>query len=478
MTREVSRSADQVPGRPASLARRLLLITLAAVGLAWLCQLAWVYWETSRLGSSYIEQDLRFLAETFAGFHAASLDDPERARVTARMVEQFSYRYSDPPMSAGDFVYRITHRDGRLLAMSDAWPALQWVQPGAPAFDDGPWRTLAARSSDGQVEVQVALSRAYIRRVLAETLWFLILPLAVTLPVIVGLLALGIRRGLLPLSRLAKTLAARRPEDTHPVPQPEPHYRELQPVTAALDQLVGQLQALRDTERRFFADAAHELRTPLAVIGAQAHVLAAASTAAERQSALTELQAGVERGAKLLSQLLTLSRLDTLETRLTPEAVDLAAAAKDAISRHAPRAVHQRQELSFSGGEVSVCCDPAALSTLLDNLLDNALRYTPAGSTIAVTVGSCPQGGQLVIADNGPGIPPAWRERVLERFVRLPDSSAPGSGLGLAIVQRLVTLQGGSLQLGDGLDGRGLGIAIRLPAAGDAVAAEAGPPPR
>lgn len=457
--------ADAATGQRASLARRLLLATLAAVGLAWFTQLAWVYWETARVGSSYIEQDLRFVADTFASFHSASLNDPERARVTARLIERFSYRYSDPPMSAGDFVYRISDAQGRLLAGSEPWPQLKLAPPGGPSIEDGPWRTLAARSDDGRVHVQVALSRAYIHRVLADTLLFLLLPLVAALPVIALLLALSTRRGLRPLLRLAQTLAARRPQDSSPIAHPQPSYRELQPLTQALDSLLAQLQAQRESERRFFADAAHALRTPLAVIGAQAHVLAEAATADERRAAFSALQDGVDRGGQLLGQLLTLSRLDSHETRLYPAPANLAALAREAVARHAPRAIQQGQELAYDGEDAPALIDTAAIHTLLDILLDNALRHTPAGTLISVSVARCPQGARLAIADNGPGIPIAWRDRVLDRFVRLPDSQAPGSGLGLAIARRLAELHGGTLLLGDGLAGRGLAVEVRLPAA-------------
>jgi signal transduction histidine kinase len=212
------------------------------------------------------------------------------------------------------------------------------------------------------------------------------------------------------------------------------------------------------------ADAAHELRTPLTAVSLQAELLARAESPSEAAEALAELQQGIARSTKLVERLLTLARLDAASEREAVAAVDLSALLH--------RAVAERQVLARAQGlELRAEVEPAVtidghatqLQSLVDNLLDNALRYTPRGGRVTAALTPRRREVRLVVQDTGPGIPVHERARVFDRFYRVPGTEAPGSGLGLAIVRRVVQLHGGRIDIADAAGG-GAEITVWLPA--------------
>lgn len=449
-----------------SLYRRLLWTSLASIVLVWLLLLGWFVWEVTRVNSGYFDRDLRALADGLATLHGVDIPKPERAHVIRRQIEQFSRAYSEFALGEDELAYRISDAGGRVLAQTGGWPPLDPGAGEAPV-DDGRWRAVAAVSDNRAMLAQVAIARSFMDRALAEILVFFLLPLLVALPLIMLMLKAGFGRALSPLTELATAIAGRDPASVQPLACRDAGYRELRPVFDALNALLARLATYRESEQRFFADAAHELRTPLAATAAQVHVLAQATTDEERSAIAASLDDSITRSADLIGKLLTLSRLDAESAQLWVAPLDLAALARAAVARHAPRAVALGLELSCDGVDSLPCQgDRDALESLLDNLIDNAMRYCPTGTSISVE--ATPGHGvvRLAVNDDGPGIAPEWRDRVLARFVRLPATTASGSGLGLAIVKRVVDLHGGTLLLGDGLQGRGLGVEIRLPGRG------------
>ncbi len=223
--------------------------------------------------------------------------------------------------------------------------------------------------------------------------------------------------------------------------------------------------------------AAHELRTPLTAVHLQAQLAERAATDAERRKALADLKSGLERATRLSEQLLTLARTEPgVDAAERPEAlVDLTALAREVIAELTPLAAEKAVDLGLSeGGKAVVRGDAEALRTLLSNLIDNAVRYTPSNGRVDITVQPEDDRVALAVRDNGPGIAPAERARVFDRFYRGQSASTPqaaqrastrGSGLGLAIVKRIADRHGAEIALGEGLDGKGLGITVRFPAA-------------
>ncbi|MDP2792512.1 MAG: sensor histidine kinase N-terminal domain-containing protein [Sulfurisoma sp.] len=331
-------------------------------------------------------------------------------------------------------------------------------------FDGHRWRVYSVWN--GNYLVQVGETREARDDISRELAGHLLAPLAIALPLLALALALLIGRGLRPLSRLADDIGRRDASRLDPIDATDAP-RELKPVLDRLNQLFARLGASLEQERRFTADAAHELRTPLAAMRTHAQVAQGAGDAQSRDAALANVIEATDRATHLLEQLLTLARVDTAAISGTFAPCDLRQIAAEAIALAAPAAMAKDVDLALTDGPaVPIHGDAALLGVLLRNLIDNAVRYSPAG--VGVTGGNPPCGTGVTarilqdgtpcieIIDQGPGIPPEERARVLDRFYRVAGSNETGSGLGLSIAARIAELHGARLELADGPDGIGL----------------------
>lgn len=448
-----------------SLYRRLAIASLASIVLVWMLLLGWFVWEVTREDVGYFDRDLVGLAETLSDVHRLDVDVRARHATLDRRVAQFSQAYADSALRADEFAWQVTDRAGRVLERSASWQDVPVLKEGGGPASSHAWRTVLAEAVDGTVRVQVAVAQSFLQRARLEMLIFFLLPLVVALPVLGLLLRVGIGRALRPLDRLTRALIRHVPQSTHPLEGTNARYAELRPVFESVNHLLARLAAYRENERRFVADAAHELRTPLAAIGAQVHLMVTAESAAERAKMAAMLHASIERSAALVGNLLTLSRLDVESSSDGDrQMVDLARLAREVVACHAPRAVLKDSSLAYDGPEdAGVLGSAPALESALSNLVDNALRYCPRGSSICVSLRHEVDGLCITVGDDGPGIPPDMRDEVLKRFVRLPGAAPGGSGLGLAIVKRVAELHGGSVALAAGPGGHGLSITLCLP---------------
>ena len=295
----------------------------------------------------------------------------------------------------------------------------------------------------------------------------LIKPILYALPALALALGIAVTLSLRPLNTLANEVARRDPERLDPLPETGP--QEIAPLVTRLNALFARIVRTLDSERRFTADAAHELRTPLAAIVAQAQVASAARDEAERAHALTQLAVSAERASRLIDQLLTLARMESApQTGQTLCRLD--ELLLESAVAHGPEAISKGIALEISEREPApVRGDAVLLRVLLRNLIDNALRYTPADGRVVLSVQVTAAGVQLCVTDSGPGIAPAQRPHALQRFVRLAGQELAGSGLGLAIVQRIAEVHGARLHLADGLPGsapgqHGLAVRVVFPA--------------
>jgi two-component system OmpR family sensor kinase len=237
---------------------------------------------------------------------------------------------------------------------------------------------------------------------------------------------------------------------------------EVQPLVRSLNQLFARLGDAFDTQRRFAADAAHELRTPLTALTLQIQLARRAETPEEHAVALDRLEQGVKRATRLVQQLLTMARLDPDAAR-PATTFDLAAVAAAVVEDKKSLAEQQGVALSLTSQPATMSGQEDALQILLTNLVDNALRYTPAAGSVRVSVGRDGDRAHLEVADTGPGISEEERERVFDRFYRGQNAPAGGSGLGLAIVRQIVALHAGSIELDKSASG-GLRVSARFPA--------------
>jgi signal transduction histidine kinase len=268
-------------------------------------------------------------------------------------------------------------------------------------------------------------------------------------------------RGLRPLDEVAAELGKRAPERLDPV-VPAAAPREIRPLLEALNALFGRVGQTLDNERRFTTDAAHELRTPLAAITAQAQVAARARDAAERDHALAQLATSARRAGHLVEQLLTLARLDpAAELPMSELLLDTLAA--EVCADHGAAALEKNVALELAAPTpVTVSGNAAMLRVLLRNLVDNAVRYTPAGGKVGVGVTALHGEVLLTVSDSGPGIPAAQRANALRRLHRLAGQDIEGSGLGLSIVARIAELHRARLELADGIGRPGLSVRVKF----------------
>lgn len=430
-----------------SIRRHLLLALLCAVLLGSLAG-AWATWHGVREELDEIfDYNLRQLALSMRDMAygvatALPLPDPEFDFVIqvwnaagARLY--YAHRHADPPGPAGPGFSTANTSEGR-------------------------WRVFAI-VADGLL-VQVAHPLAVRERLATEAALRTLLPYLLLLPLLAIVVGWLVGRGLAPLRRVTRAVAARRADSLEPVALADVP-DEIQPLVEALNGLLARLATALQAQRDFTADAAHELRSPLTALSLQVQLLERAHDAAGRAAALVELRGGIARAVHLVDQLLKLARLGP-EVGSATEPIRLADLAARVLAEHAPLATAKAIDLGL--GEVdpalSVRGDPAALRLLLSNLVGNAVRYTPDGGRVDVSVLAEGPQALLVVSDTGPGIPADERGRVFDRFYRRPGETAEGSGLGLAIVRAVAERHGIDVRLGDA-DGGGLRVEVRFPPA-------------
>lgn len=362
----------------------------------------------------------------------------------------------DPGVYEPPVEFQIGRGDGSILIRSADAPEIPIL--GAPGFteierDGNGWRLLNTVSDDGAYRIQVSQAMSVREYEAFEVASHTSLPLAIILPLLLLALYLSIRRGLRPLDELAADVAARSPENLAALPR-QNIPQEVRPLLVALNRLLGRLDQALESERRFTADAAHELRTPLAAVKIQTQVALASTDPQKHAHALQQILAGVDRSSRLVDQLLRLARLDPLADIPDPQPVDLLDLAEDAML--AANAGAEADEGRVGLGEAasaSVLGDSDLLGIAVRNLVDNALRYAPAPGRVRIDVGCDEKGPRLAVVDQGPGVPEADLGRLSERFYRGRDVSAEGSGLGLAIVARIAELHGARLEFANGENG-------------------------
>jgi len=323
--------------------------------------------------------------------------------------------------------------------------------------------------------------RVFLRQDLADRHWILVaeredvrgelvgsitlrslLPDLIGLPLLALLVWSAIGLGLRPLEQVVRLIKARDAENLAPLTL-APLPQELEPMVAALNRLLQQVTTLLEREKRFLADAAHELRTPLAVLRIHAQNALEAPEASDRAAALQQLGSGVDRATRVVTQLLTLARLEPDALQRSMLVLDLAPYVREELAELIPLALEREQELSLDYDEAAdyrLRADAPSLGTLLQNLVGNAVQYTPHGGQVAVSLQAEAQRICLRVADSGPGVPTEQRDQLFRRFYR--QGVGQGAGLGLSIVQRIVELHRGEIRLGEAPLG-GLEVAVWLP---------------
>ena len=445
-----------------SLQNRLLVVVLGGVSVMWLVVALATWIDTEHEVSELLDAHL---AQAAALLVSQPLDDLGHLDLS-----------STPNLSEYQtkVVLQVWHAQALLVSSATA-P----VQPLAPfgqrgfsdAMMDGvPWRVFSAQGRDEHVVIQVAEQVQARDDVLAASLRSVLWPMTVALPLLALGVWWGVRHAIKPLRDLGWQVSHRRPDasdrlEVRDVPL------EAQPLVTELNRLFDRTSSLIQSERRFTADAAHELRTPLAAIRIQAQVAQGAVDADERNEALADTLKGCDRATRLVEQLLQLARLETgVEGTDQPGlSTNLGHCVQAVMAYLVPVAAQRQQKLEcvpLSGsGETAhalLCPVPEALAmVLVRNLLDNALRYSPDQARVRLRMFVQPGGGGgFTVEDSGPGLAPEQLQRLGERFFRVVGTNQPGSGLGWSIVTRIAKQHGLSVQAGRSPDLGGLSVTV------------------
>jgi two-component system, OmpR family, sensor kinase len=363
-----------------------------------------------------------------------------------------------------DFIVQVWDPGGSLVYLSNQNILLP---QGSLGFDTvpvngGDWRIFTMRSAGKIIQVALPVSLRADRA--AAIALRILIPIVASIPLFAILIWLLVGRGLAPLGGIARAIAQRAPASLEPL-HAEGLPGEVRPMVAQLNGLLERLADAIATQKRFTADAAHELRTPLTALQLQMQVLERAQSPEDRREALEQLKSGARRAQRLVEQLLTLARLEPEATQSPTAPVRLDRLAAGSLADFEPLAAAKPVELRLGRMEPAVVAGrEEALRTLLDNLIGNAIRYAPKGGWVSVDACTDTGGPLLAVTDNGPGIALEERERVFDRFYRVPGSGATGSGLGLAIVKHIADSHRARIELADGEDGSGLSVRVRFPA--------------
>ena len=367
--------------------------------------------------------------------------------------------------------YHVRHADGTALAGDPGLPAVpadQEPEEGVIAYD-GEYRGRKIRvvallvPCGGKVcTVQVAETTNK-RNTLARNIVLssLVPELLITLATLV-IVWFGVKRGLAPLETLSAEIRSRSARDLRPI-DPAHAPEEARPLVGALNQLFGQVAESSSNQQRFLANAAHQLRTPLAGLQAHTEIALAQDVPEAHRAQLEQVHRATIRTARLANQLLALARAEPGGTRVDTRRVDLRTVVEGVADEWVHRAMAKEIDLGFELSDAPVAGDVLLLREALANLIHNALEYTPQGGHVTVTTGlrnDCPF---LEVEDDGPGIPPAEREQVQERFYRITGTSGTGSGLGLAIVREIALAHGAEISIGSGAHGRGCKVWLTFP---------------
>lgn len=450
-----------LPSLRRQLVVRLLLAMVPLFGVLWLgAHFATHYFINAAFDRSLIRRTYALADQVEVVRGQAHVDLP----VAAREILVFDQE---------DLLFhRVLDPQGRVIEGEDRMPGLprgRSLHPGQLMVYDGtragdPVRvaafalSLKGTSARGNVLIQVGetLSRrtaAAERATLAIMIPMMLLTLAAA-----GIVAYGVRQGLQPVERLRDRIAARQVFDLSPVPLDDVP-AEMRPFLDEINSLLARLSEAVDAQSRFVADAAHQLRTPIAGIRAQAETALAGG---DSRNALAKITEAARNMGELVTRLLMLARVDAAETSLHLTPLDGASVAQACTRDWAPRALERGVEIGFdaSAGDTTILGDALLLREMLGNLIDNALRYGATRIDVAVDVRD--QEVVWSVADDGPGIPEAERVAVLAPFHRL-GAGAEGAGLGLTIVQRIAHLHGASLRLTEGANGIGLRVIVQFP---------------
>ncbi|WP_395316809.1 sensor histidine kinase [Variovorax sp. UC74_104] len=453
-----------------SLVRRLLFAQIAVAGLLWSATLAFFFYDSNRL-PELVRYDRVFQSIMACAQNLAF--DPARQQQTLKAFDMALQETSSDFKSDQDRAPVLqVWQQGRLIYNSTpSAPLMHTQMPGRVEQVRAGERVWRARSMTSPLlDTRVLLAEPDVLRLnfTIEHRSYYLLPLAISLPFIVFPAWLSVMLALRPWRQVTKETAERGPADLSPLTFEPPH-KELQPLVNGINGLLRSVRDRASRERGLIADAANELRTPLDAMRVNVEALKAQTADAGQRELMANVLRSNDRAARLVGQLQQLMRSDEMPRDAMPATLAFDELVQDRIRLVDSLARARGIALEFARDEaapVPVHGERESLISMVSNLVENAIKYSPDGGTVKVRVGREASEAVLQVTDQGPGIPPALRERVFDRFFRNPDQTQSGSGLGLAIVRSVLEKHGGRIALSDGDGGRGLCATVWLPSSG------------
>ena len=432
-----------------SIRSRFLIILVPAVLGTWLFAAIFSFFETREEVEQLLDTQLALSGRVMLAM--AKQEIAKRGSLPA-----FSDEWANSAVLSTDYwqlgedyekqmAFQIWIKPNTLILRSENAPASAMTRTTIEGFsveiiNNKHWRVFSLHSEDSKVQIHIGEEEDIRGHLTSVIVWKTLIPLLASLPLLAALIWFGVGQGMAPLTQMAKDISQRRSNELRPIDDDQTP-KEVQPLVKAMNRLFSQFKAAFDMERRFTADAAHELRTPMAALKVHAEMALQTENEDQRRQSLRQAVRGVNRSTHLVEQLLTLARLDPDTSVASSRRFDLFITCESVISDEATVALEKDMEIGLSGTRGKfIAGNQDAINVLTRNLVDNAIRYTPEKGKIDVNVKRQDNYIILIVADSGPGIPPDERERVFQRFYRQLGNTSPGSGLGLSIVSRIAEL--------------------------------------
>lgn len=405
--------------------------------------------EIAEVYDAQLAQNARLLQGVMS-MPLASKDQADLYRAFNKALKEAVPKVDGHPYES-KIAFQVWNHQDQVVVFTSSAPTFA-TSPALPGFSDvtdlkgRQWRGFVLLDKDNGLRIWVGerddVRSDLVDRIVRHTLW----PNVLGSLILAAMVWLAIGWGLKPLADMAATLRARNSGSLEPM-QLTPLPTELEPMQAALNRMLAQIQEVLGRERRFIADAAHEMRTPLAVLRVHAQNLLEAGTQAQRRESLEFLIAGVDRTTRLVNQLLTMARLEPTSVLPAAHDIDLAATVRESLVQLTPWLLSKGLELAFEVDDIPYRAnvDAASIDIALNNLVTNAANFSPEHGVITVKLEKKPDCFELSVTDQGPGISETERDRLFERFYS--RGNAHGAGLGLTIVQTIARRFGGQVRL-------------------------------
>jgi signal transduction histidine kinase len=446
-----------------SLFQRLLLGFAAVTLVIWFCALCWDIEEAKSSSKTYWEQEIKMTARRLLVVMQAMSEHPDDMALVARRMERLHYvSYKEKDLYAPLLQMQIWK--GPKLVYSSAGLGIPVTTPNASAYDQpikDAWVSWVEQDPGSRITVRVAQEAVGWWLLSFSSIGYYLLPLLYSLPFLLIPAWYIIKVGMRPLNSIVTEIEDRSASDLSPLAGSP--YKELSPLVGSINRLMNRLTERQEREQEFLIEAAHELKTPLAIIQVNAHSLMQARDPQRMQEASAGLSQGVHRATHTVHQLLALTRSDADGGDDDLHALDLVDLVRDRLVLAAPIVVQREIDIEFQSPED--CMLPLhreSMASLIDNLVDNAVKYSPYKGQVVVRVEEVKDAIRLMVADEGPGIPVELRKKVFERFFRQADQDQAGSGLGLAIAERAATRNKASIRLDVGIAGKGLAVIVEF----------------